>query len=194
MKNVNKFSTFCFTNPPGGATLPLSQSSRVVIFSCWFVTVVILSMYTANLTSSLTVHERKMPFDTLEGALQTNIEFYTYNSGSPRVLLQVCSIASQTFSDWKTKQNKQTNKKQSSLFRFVLDIAPHIHLSIFSNSFRLRHTDTRQVLHWQEVNSGYTPGDVIYNCIHILTKNVLPTESIARHYEKQGIYPVTDIL
>ena len=101
MKRIKKYSSFYLTNPPGGPSLPLSQSSRLVIFSCWLVTVVILNTYNANLTSFLAIHERKMPFDNLEGALQTDIEFYTYEGGSARNLLQVCWTASQPFSDRK---------------------------------------------------------------------------------------------
>ena len=75
---------------PGGVVLPSNGSGRYLVSSFWLVVLVVLCTYTANLMAQLAVEERRLPFTTLEKAVEDpEVMFYTHEWSAARSMLEV---------------------------------------------------------------------------------------------------------
>ena len=72
---------------------PRALSTRIVSGIWWFFTLILISSYTANLTSFLTMERMKSPIESVDDlAKQTEIKYGTIKGGSTMTFFRVCSF------------------------------------------------------------------------------------------------------
>ena len=75
---------------PGSEILPNSSGARITMICFWWVVVVLVAAYNANLMSYLAVSERRLPFTTLEEAVaDSSVEFYMQKSSVAETFIRV---------------------------------------------------------------------------------------------------------
>ena len=74
----------------GGAETPPHGGTRAILGSFWTIAIILLSTFSGNLLTYLTITEHKLPFDTLEEAVQDeNVVFYLPGNAVSKTVIEV---------------------------------------------------------------------------------------------------------
>ena len=91
LKLTGVYYTVCVKfSSTGGTQPPLHGGTRVIISSFWVIVIILMSAYSGNLLTYLAINENKLPFHTLEEAVQDeNVAFYLPGNAVSRTLIEV---------------------------------------------------------------------------------------------------------